>query len=154
MNNDILKKIKDIFLTQISDDYTDIGYVGILESEIPDLSSDKELEKQYILKAVGDLLAENKIRVGNLSNENSPFLHYWNVGDDEIIKRLDEEWVHYFGSNHWEYHQVPIFDLTEEYAKQIGKYQSDQEKFEKEKSDWYTEIDPVTKELKLKKRTD
>ncbi len=133
MDNQTLKKIKDILLTQISDDYTDIGYIGILESEIPGLGDDKELEKQYMLKAIEELLAENKIRVGNLNNESGSFLRYWDMNNAEIIKKLDKEWVHYFGPHHWEYHQIPMFDISEGYARQIGKYQSDQEKFEKEK---------------------
>jgi hypothetical protein len=132
MNDDILKKVKSILLRQISDDYTDISYMGILESEVQTLNGNQESLKQYALKALGDLLEESKIRVGNLRNDGTTFLRYWDMESGEIIKRLNSEWINYFGPNHWKYDEVPIFDLTEEYAKQIGKYESDKEKFKKE----------------------
>lgn len=131
MNNEIYNKTKELLLDLISDDYTDIGYLGILEDEIPELGADKEKEKQYVLKSIGELLHEGKIRVGNLNDGPGLFLNYWDMSNDEIINKIDREWDYYF-SPKWEYDKLPTFDLTESYAKEIGKYQSDQEKIEKE----------------------
>lgn len=132
--NEISKKIKELFLAQVADDYTDIGFLGIIESEIPELSNDPELEKEYTLQALSELLSEGKIRVGNLRTEsNGLFLNYWNLNETEIIEKLNKDWHTYFNNPKWDYAQIPIFDLTESYAREIGKYKSDQEKLLKER---------------------
>jgi hypothetical protein len=150
LNIELVKTIKDIIVEDVSDDYTQIGGItGSLDyydmpelhegkrspdyPDLRDLKKDRKAEKQYILAALTELFEENKIRVGTLNDvKDGPYLSYWNLSTEEIIKQLDGDWDHYFGPVSWAYHLKPTFDLTEEYARQIGKYQSDKEKFEKE----------------------
>jgi hypothetical protein len=132
---ELLNRIKEKILVYITEDYTQIGgIVGTLEFyDEPELSKDEKLFKQYLLLALKELLDDDKIRVGTLNDKvDEPFLNYWNTSSENIVNKISDEWDIYFNNPNWDYAKNPTFDLTEAYAKEIGKYKNDEEKFVKE----------------------